>query len=224
MPPLAAGPGSAERVPRVAARRPTDGSAGCLPFTAPSRLASRALVALLLFSACATPRPMLPVGPTETMTPEAAEPSRPFASPPPQPPPAPEAVPGPAVAAPVPLPPQEPAASLLGELLEEGLVSFYSDALAGRPTASGEPYDPAVATCAHRTLPFGTELLIEVPSDGGTAYCRVNDRGPFVAGRVLDVSRVVAEQLRMTQAGVIEARLHRARPGAAAIPVDTLVP
>lgn len=148
----------------------------------------------------------VPAGQDQTRAPALLEPSPAAAAPPPPP----EAVPAPSLSA----APQGLAPPLLGELLEEGRISFYSDALAGRPTASGEPYDPALPTCAHRTLPFGTELLIAVPRDGLVAPCRINDRGPFVAGRVLDVSRAVAEQLGMVQAGVIKARLHRRGPAA----------
>ncbi|MFZ9889755.1 MAG: septal ring lytic transglycosylase RlpA family protein, partial [Myxococcota bacterium] len=72
--------------------------------------------------------------------------------------------------------------------------------------------DPEAATCAHRTLPFGAELLVTMPGSGVVVQCRVNDRGPFVPGRVLDVSRAVAEQLGIIQAGVAPAHVHRLGP------------
>jgi rare lipoprotein A len=95
--------------------------------------------------------------------------------------------------------------------LEVGGVSYYHDSLAGRSTASGEPYDPALATCAHRRYRFGTKLKITVVATGRTAFCRVNDRGPFVRGRVLDVSRALAEELGIVKAGVVRARVQRVK-------------
>ena len=89
-----------------------------------------------------------------------------------------------------------------------GLAAYYSDSLAGRPTASGEPYDPRALTAAHRTLPFGTVLRV-IPAGGGPpVYVRVNDRGPFGdERRIVDVSRAAAERLGMIRAGVIGVRV-----------------
>lgn len=83
-----------------------------------------------------------------------------------------------------------------------GLASYYADSLTGRPTASGEPYDPKQLTAAHRTLPFGT--LVEVTrQDGRTVTVRINDRGPFGSKkRILDLSRRAAEQVGLIRAGV----------------------
>src|SRR5688572_5771700 len=80
-----------------------------------------------------------------------------------------------------------------GQLVAEGPASFYADMLAGNKTASGERYSPEARTCAHRKLPFGTKLRITAVGTGKTSSCRVNDRGPFVPGRVLDVSKRVAK-------------------------------
>ncbi len=88
-----------------------------------------------------------------------------------------------------------------------GVASFYSDALAGRLTANGERYDPQKATCAHRTLPFGTWLKVTLVDSGVTAHCRVNDRGPFKRGRVVDVSRSVADALGLRERGLAPVRL-----------------
>lgn len=82
-----------------------------------------------------------------------------------------------------------------GPVIETGIASFYSDALEGRPTASGEPYDPSAATCAHRELPLGTVVQVERSKTGEVARCRVNDRGPYHEGRIIDLSRSVAESL-----------------------------
>ena len=93
----------------------------------------------------------------------------------------------------------------------EGRASYYSDALAGRSTASGEPYDPSQLTAASRDLPFGTRVRVTRLSGAGEAMgsvvVRVNDRGPFGdRSRILDLSRAAAERLDMIRAGVITIR------------------
>jgi rare lipoprotein A len=99
-------------------------------------------------------------------------------------------------------------AAVAGETLR-GRASYYADSLAGRSTASGQPYDPAGFTAAHRDLPFGTELEV-TRDDGRSVRVRVNDRGPFgraaARGVILDLSRAAAEQLDMIREGVIEVR------------------
>ncbi len=85
-----------------------------------------------------------------------------------------------------------------------GLASYYADSLAGRPTASGEPYDPRAFTAAHRTLPFGTIVRVLVHDRSRSVYVRINDRGPFGdRRRVIDLSRAAAEALAMLRAGVV---------------------
>jgi rare lipoprotein A len=88
-----------------------------------------------------------------------------------------------------------------------GRATYYSDRLAGRPTASGEPYDPGKLTAAHRSLPLGTEVEVARP-DGRTVRVRINDRGPFGKaahrGVIIDLSRRAAEQIGMIRAGVVE--------------------
>jgi rare lipoprotein A len=88
-----------------------------------------------------------------------------------------------------------------GTRLEEGKASYYSDRLAGHPTASGEAYDPRALTAAHRTLPFGTTVDVARP-DGRHVTVRINDRGPHRRGRVIDVSRAAAEQIGLVTDGV----------------------
>ncbi len=97
---------------------------------------------------------------------------------------------------------------------ERGEISFYADMLAGNKTASGEVYDPKKATCAHRTLPFGTTLKITVGKgkQKKTATCRVNDRGPFAKNRVLDVSSSLARTLGFHQRGHVHAALESVGP------------
>jgi rare lipoprotein A len=87
-----------------------------------------------------------------------------------------------------------------------GEASYYSDKLAGRSTASGEPYDPRAFTAAHRSLPFGTVVRVVRSEPPGVVYVRINDRGPFRKGRVIDLSRAAAEALEMMRAGVIPIR------------------
>ena len=92
--------------------------------------------------------------------------------------------------------------------VQEGVASFYADSLAGRRTASGARYDPKEATCAHRSLPFGTVLRVEEIETGKSVVCVVNDRGPFVEGRVVDVSKSVAQELGFQERGLTRVRLH----------------
>jgi rare lipoprotein A len=80
-------------------------------------------------------------------------------------------------------------------------ASFY-DERAGSPTASGEPFDPAGLTAAHRTLAFGTLLRVTSPATGRTVVVRINDRGPFVAGRELDLSAAAARAIWPDAQGV----------------------
>ncbi|MBN1289888.1 MAG: septal ring lytic transglycosylase RlpA family protein [Actinobacteria bacterium] len=77
-----------------------------------------------------------------------------------------------------------------------GYSSWYGNEFHGRPTASGEIFDQYALTCAHRTLPFGTWL--KVTFRGRSVICRVNDRGPFIAGRILDLSRGSAEAIGLS--------------------------
>lgn len=87
---------------------------------------------------------------------------------------------------------------------ERGQASYYADKFQGRSTASGEKYDKRKLTGAHRTLPFGTVVRVTNTSNGRSVEVRINDRGPFKAGRVVDVSRAAAEKLDMIRAGVID--------------------
>ncbi len=80
-----------------------------------------------------------------------------------------------------------------------GRASWY--AIPG-PTASGETMDPSEMTAAHRSLPFGTILKVVNPTNGRAVVVRINDRGPFIKGRVLDLSLAAAEKLGFRNAGV----------------------
>jgi rare lipoprotein A len=82
----------------------------------------------------------------------------------------------------------------------EVLASWYGLGFQGQPTASGEPYDAYGYTAAHKTLPFGTELVVSY--GGRSVRVTVNDRGPYVAGRELDLSMGAAEYLGLKRVGV----------------------
>jgi rare lipoprotein A len=86
-----------------------------------------------------------------------------------------------------------------------GLASYYSE---GQHVASGGTFDPSGYTCAHPTLPFGTHLRVADPKSGRSVVVTVNDRGPFVRGRVLDVSLGAARALGMTGRGVMRVEAH----------------
>src|SRR5207253_8986461 len=85
--------------------------------------------------------------------------------------------------------------------------SYYTDRLAGHLTANGERYDPHALTAAHRSLPLGS-LIEVVRDDGARARVRINDRGPYVAGRVLDLSRRAAETLGLVGAWVARVAIY----------------
>lgn len=91
---------------------------------------------------------------------------------------------------------------------QQGSASYYSDAFAGRKTASGAPYEPQGFTAAHRSLAFGTVLRVTRADGGQSVYVRVTDRGPYgPRGRILDLSRAAAEQLGMLRAGVVKIKV-----------------
>lgn len=90
---------------------------------------------------------------------------------------------------------------------EEGLASWYGEPYHGRPTASGQLYDQSELTAAHRTLPFGSRVRVANLDNGRSVVVVINDRGPFVAGRILDLSRAAAEELRLIGPGVARVRL-----------------
>jgi rare lipoprotein A len=96
-----------------------------------------------------------------------------------------------------------------GRILGEGLASFYGPGLYGKRTASGERLEPGAHVAAHRSLAFGTCLIVQTVSSGRTTRVHVADRGPFVNGRVLDVSEAAAEALGFRAQGVAVVRFWR---------------
>ncbi|WP_249340357.1 septal ring lytic transglycosylase RlpA family protein [Sphingopyxis sp. 2PD] len=95
-----------------------------------------------------------------------------------------------------------------------GYASWYGDELAGRPTANGETFDPAGISAAHKTLPLPSYVEVTALDTGRTILVRVNDRGPMVGDRLIDLSRGAAEQLGLT-GGVSAVRVRRTNPPAA---------
>jgi rare lipoprotein A len=93
--------------------------------------------------------------------------------------------------------------------LGEGLASFYGPGLHGRPTASGERFNQNALTAAHRKERFGACVRVVNMENGKQVEVRVNDRGPFVEGRIIDVSLAAAKKLGMVDKGVARVRLYR---------------
>lgn len=82
-----------------------------------------------------------------------------------------------------------------------GSASYYAAKFHGRRTASGEAFDNRAMTAAHRTLPFGSMVRVTNPASGKSVVVRINDRGPFIKGREIDVSRAAAEELGLVARG-----------------------
>lgn len=93
----------------------------------------------------------------------------------------------------------------------DGKASYYSNGLHGRRMSNGERYDRNAFTCAHRTLPFGTRLKITNPRNGKSVIVRVTDRGPFVRGRVVDLSYAAARELGTLASGVAYVKVELVR-------------
>jgi len=184
-------------VPRMALRHPA------APRT---HLAAVCLTALLVLPGCGLLSPAPP--------PEPPAPA-PLPAPPPKPspPPAPEARPrverlnsG----------PPNHAYEIKGEryepqntdvpMVETGLASWYGKPFHGRRTASGEVYDMNAMTAAHKTMPLPSYALVRNPGNGRQVVVKVNDRGPFVKGRVIDLSRAAARKLRIAGVATVEVR------------------
>ena len=88
-----------------------------------------------------------------------------------------------------------------------GFASFYADAFDGKMTANGEIYNMYELTAAHKTYPFNTMIRVVNLANNKTVIVRINDRGPFIAGRIIDLSLGAATQLGMDKTGVQEVRL-----------------
>jgi len=99
----------------------------------------------------------------------------------------------------VPYPPYEPGKEI--RYRETGIASWYGEDFHGRKTANGETYDMYAMTAAHRTLPFSTRVRVTNLENGNKTEVRINDRGPFVPGRIIDLSRSGAKELGMLGPG-----------------------
>ncbi len=90
-----------------------------------------------------------------------------------------------------------------------GKASYYGKKYHGRKTASGERFNMWAYTAAHRTLPFGAVLRVTNRKNRKQVTVRINDRGPFVSGRIIDLSYAAAKRIDMIRDGVVEVRLER---------------
>ena len=91
--------------------------------------------------------------------------------------------------------------------VQTGKASFYADRFEGTPTANGEKYKASKLTAAHKTLPFGTKVKVTNLANNESVVVTINDRGPFVAGRIIDVSKAAAEKLNFFNQGTAEVKL-----------------
>jgi len=91
---------------------------------------------------------------------------------------------------------------------ERGIASWYGPGFHGRRTASGEVFDQEALTAAHPRLPFGTRVLVRREDTGETVAVRINDRGPFKKGRIIDLSRAAARAIGLVQSGTAEVALY----------------
>lgn len=98
-------------------------------------------------------------------------------------------------------------ASCSSSLYESGKASYYADKFNGRKTASGATFNQRKLTAAHKTLPFGTKIKVTNLANGKTVKVTVNDRGPFVEGRIIDLSKKAAEKIKMVNAGVVQVEI-----------------
>lgn len=90
---------------------------------------------------------------------------------------------------------------------ETGKASFYADKFQNRKTASGERFDQNAKTAAHKKLPFGTNVKVTNLKNGKSVIVRINDRGPFIKGRIIDLSRSAFSRIGNTRAGIIKVRI-----------------
>src|SRR5579863_1933216 len=115
----------------------------------------------------------------------------------PAPPPAPATAPGPAALRPF--------------FTQNGIASFYGPAQNGRTTAGGDVFDPRAFTAAHRTLAFGTIVRVTNLGNGRTVKVEINDRGPMIKGRIIDLSSAAARALDMEKHGLTKVRVEAFR-------------
>lgn len=98
------------------------------------------------------------------------------------------------------------------KIVEAGKASYYANFFEGRKTASGAVFKQNKRTAAHKTLPFGTKVKVINLSNGKKVKVRINDRGPFVEGRIIDLSKKAAKKIGMINAGVVEVKVKYKKP------------
>jgi len=106
---------------------------------------------------------------------------------------------------PQPIPEPEPERQVLSE--QSGMASWYGPGFHGNRSASGEVFNQNALTAAHRTLPFGTQVRVTNLNNGQSVVVRINDRGPFSGGRIIDLSRGAASEIGMVSSGTARVRV-----------------
>ncbi len=92
---------------------------------------------------------------------------------------------------------------------QQGVASWYGKSHHGRRTANGETYDMTAMTAAHRTLPFGSVVRVTRLDDGRSVTVRINDRGPYARGRIIDLSAQAAEQIGIAERGIARVKVEQ---------------
>lgn len=109
--------------------------------------------------------------------------------------------------------------------IEYGIASYYHDTFAGRPTSNGEIFRQDLLTAAHKTLPFNTVVRVTNLSNNRTVDVKINDRGPFITGRIIDLSRAAARVIDMEYVGITEVKVEIIKQGdAPAVALNTTPP
>ena len=115
---------------------------------------------------------------------------------------------------PVPQAQEEAAPAGKPKTTQVGTASWYGPGFHGQETASGETFDQHALTAAHRTLPLGTEATVTNLETGQSVHVTINDRGPYVQGRQLDLSQAAAKQIGLTKQGLAKVKIETKRPAA----------
>lgn len=103
--------------------------------------------------------------------------------------------------------PTQPTSEDRPAYVETGKASFYANLHQAKKTASGEIYDHKLSTAAHKKLPFGTKVRVTNMANGKTVVVKINDRGPFVKGRILDLSKSAFSSIANVSSGIIEVKI-----------------
>lgn len=97
--------------------------------------------------------------------------------------------------------------SSCGNVTKTGLASYYADYYEGRTTANGEIFRQSKKTAAHKTIPFGTKVVVTNLKNNKSVVVRINDRGPFVNGRIIDLTKNAAKRIGMLNDGVANVKI-----------------